>query len=529
MNNLITPVIANPVSQKIPVENMVKYCRDYDGTKLKVIEVSDVEFTTPYPHNDFPCRQAHALHTVALAMKGQPFIWVEPDSVPVQRGWVKALSDEYYRLGKPYMLPFLPEDQPFDIASGIGVYGGETAGAIPFHFDRHGWDYWMLQNLQDQISRTRLIQHNYGEYSDEGHLVREYRFPQDMRIIRPETVLFHRDKHQDMVYAAREITGNKFLHSGDIGDIIAALPSIRQLGGGELIITEPNLPGTYRQSMRGARFDAIAPILREQSYITDIRFEEGILSSSPGIPSPPAIKTMEYESIAREACQVAARIGVRFDDKSPEELLAILKQYAIPSASPVLIDAIKSGFILPPIAGLDVHEPATHYISHNFTKFRDDFLSNEESLAHWQARYLGIKNLNTEPWLKVPSSDMGKGRVILTRTLRYRNPNFDWKRVVTKYGKRLAFIGMDNEHIECEKETGATIERFIVGDLLEMASIIKGADLLICNQSCPFWLAVGMGTPIVQETWLLHPNSFIPRDNARYIRTAQDFAAAFPA
>lgn len=524
MNDLIQPVIAKPVSQKIPVENMVKYCRDFDGTELRVVDVSDVGFTSPYPANDFPCRQAHALHTVALAIEGRPFIWIEPDSPPVRRGWAAALTEEYYRLGKPYMLPFLPEDQPFDIASGVGVYSGDTAQTIPFIFERHGWDYWMLQNLQDKLSRTRLIQHNYGEYDDAGHMKREYRFPQDAGIIRPETVLFHRDKHQDMIYQARQISGNKFLHSGDLGDIIAALPTIRKLGGGELIITESPSQYSVRQSMRGERFDAIAPLIRAQPYITDIRFEGNVSSFSHHIPASPSNPSKQYLSIAREAGQVAASIGLRSDDKSPEELLSILKTYAIPSASPVLLTAIQNGFIVAPQTG-DVTTP---YISHNFTKFRADFRDPNESLAHWQSRFLGVKNLNTDPWLTVKPSEMGKGRVIVTRTKRYHNPIFDWKKVVEKYGKRLAFIGMDEEHIELERETGTTIERFIVSDLMEMASIIKGSDLLICNQSAPFWIAIAMGTPIVQEVWPEQPNSVIPRDNARYIRTAEDFAAEFP-
>lgn len=199
MSELIQPVIAMPDTQKAPVENIVRYCRELDGTELHVIPVSDEGFITPFPHNRFPCLQAHALHTVALAMNGNPFIWVEPDSIPLKAGWVKALSEEYWNLGKSWMLPFLPEEQPFDIASGIGVYSGLTAETIPYLLERHGWDYWMLENLKDQLSRTRLIQHNYGEYTPDGHLSRIYRFPKDRDLIKPETVLFHRDRHQDII------------------------------------------------------------------------------------------------------------------------------------------------------------------------------------------------------------------------------------------------------------------------------------------------------------------------------------------
>lgn len=525
--NDIQPVIARPVSQIIPVDNMVRYCRELDGTELKVIEVSDVEFITPYPHNDFPCRQAHALHIVALAMKPNPFIWIEPDSIPLKPGWVRALTEEYYRLGKPYMLPFLPPEQPFDIASGIGVYGGDTDTTIPFQFDKHGWDYWMLQNLDGDLARTRLIQHNYGEYDETGHLKREYRFPQDAGIIKPKTVLFHRDRHQDMIYASKKpdiryfdpfAPPTRFLHHGDIGDVIAALPSIRQLGGGELIITDTHTPHTARQSMKGARYESIVSLIESQPYITGIRWEDNVPRGTFPVPSKHIADSKQYLATAKEAGLVAASIGIRQDGRSPEELLAVLKLYAFPNASPKLQEAIASGCVVC-TPKEEIQKP---YISYDFTTFRAKFQSKDESLAHWQARHVGLTNPDLSPWLTVEASDMAKGRVLVARTLRYHNPEFDWKKVVEKYGRRLAFIGLDEEHIQFEKETGATVERIIVSSLLEMAKLIKGAELLICNQSCPFWIAVGLGTPIVQEVWPEQPNSQIHRHNARYLRTTDD-------
>ena len=66
---------------------------------------------------------------------------------------------------------------------------------------------------------------------------------------------------------------NAFAHSGDLGDIIASLPAVRALGGGRFVIT-PNDPssGATRESMQGARFDAIKPLLAAQPYIESVEW-----------------------------------------------------------------------------------------------------------------------------------------------------------------------------------------------------------------------------------------------------------------
>lgn len=68
---------------------------------------------------------------------------------------------------------------------------------------------------------------------------------------------------------------NVFIHAGDIGDIIACLPTIRAMGGGEIAITE-RIDGKMkgRESMKGARYEAIKPLLEVQPYIQGVRWED---------------------------------------------------------------------------------------------------------------------------------------------------------------------------------------------------------------------------------------------------------------
>lgn len=63
-----------------------------------------------------------------------------------------------------------------------------------------------------------------------------------------------------------------FSHTGDLGDIIAALPSIRALGGGRLVIFDNSKD--RRESLKGARFDSIAPLLEAQPYIAGVEWSD---------------------------------------------------------------------------------------------------------------------------------------------------------------------------------------------------------------------------------------------------------------
>ncbi len=63
-----------------------------------------------------------------------------------------------------------------------------------------------------------------------------------------------------------------FGHTGDLGDILASLPSVRALGGGHYCVGHKKGKNFGRESMKGARFDAILPLLEEQGYIFGVKW-----------------------------------------------------------------------------------------------------------------------------------------------------------------------------------------------------------------------------------------------------------------
>lgn len=86
--------------------------------------------------------------------------------------------------------------------------------------------------------------------------------------------------HFDRVHASPEtptVSRKTFYHSGDYGDIIYALPTIRALGGGKLVIG----PNKLWKTRLNASVDHVAnlkPLLAIQPYISDIEYVHKIPS-----------------------------------------------------------------------------------------------------------------------------------------------------------------------------------------------------------------------------------------------------------
>lgn len=60
-----------------------------------------------------------------------------------------------------------------------------------------------------------------------------------------------------------------FVHSGDLGDVIYALPTVRAMGGGVMHLIDS--PGMTAHGMTPERIAAITPLLAAQPYIKEVR------------------------------------------------------------------------------------------------------------------------------------------------------------------------------------------------------------------------------------------------------------------
>lgn len=221
-----------------------------------------------------------------------------------------------------------------------------------------------------------------------------------------------------------------FTHTADLGDIIACLPAIRALGGGELFIGERSGRDGGRESLRGARYEALVPLLSAQPYIDRVRWADEL--------------------------------------------------------------------------------PRTAY---DFSTFRTKYTKGV-NLAQQQARHVGV-TISETPWLIAKASERTNGRVIFARSRRYHNESFPWDKALSRFKDPL-FVGLPDEYMAFQTKWGKPIENYKASTLLELAELIAGCSLIVCNQSCPYWIAVGLGVPLIQESWPVDSNSIIERPNAHY-------------
>ena len=89
------PCIFESPKHRIQVANLVKHCRDLDGTEVQVFRWEREPEGMGYPEI------CNAAFLWVAKIERKPFIWLEHDSIPLRSGWSQRLEKEYERMAKP--------------------------------------------------------------------------------------------------------------------------------------------------------------------------------------------------------------------------------------------------------------------------------------------------------------------------------------------------------------------------------------------------------------------------------------------
>jgi hypothetical protein len=91
----------------------------------------------------------------------EPFLWLEPDSIPIKAGWIDKIQFEYQENGKLWMgdrCEALPEVKEY--MSGIGVYHQDAFNMLPLTTcERAPWDIVSHDAMSGNIHFCQTIQH----------------------------------------------------------------------------------------------------------------------------------------------------------------------------------------------------------------------------------------------------------------------------------------------------------------------------------------------------------------------------------
>jgi hypothetical protein len=132
----------------------------------------------------------------------QPFLWLEPDAVPMRAGWLDAIAAAYVEAvtaGKHFLGDRVEvENVPLHM-SGVGVYPGVMSNHAGLAYLSHdmAWDVCAAEQIVPQAQFTNLIEHAWKHPTFES-------WEQVEREIAPETVLYHASKDGSLIRLLRE-------------------------------------------------------------------------------------------------------------------------------------------------------------------------------------------------------------------------------------------------------------------------------------------------------------------------------------
>jgi len=124
----------------------------------------------------------------------QPFLWMEPDAVPLKASWVDDIEAAYNEARKPFMgsLVEIAGIMPNGVnhMSGVAVYHWDLHRLAPsiFNNEKTAWDIASASNVIHQMHETKLIQHDW---------IPEKKWRRDVvtkDCVDPLAVIYHPDK-----------------------------------------------------------------------------------------------------------------------------------------------------------------------------------------------------------------------------------------------------------------------------------------------------------------------------------------------
>lgn len=230
------------------------------------------------PHKKkWPDGPNHMFRAAADSHQNEPFLWMEPDAIPLKPGWLDAIKEAYAQCGKAFMghryecrNPRFPQY----LMSGIGVYPPNTRALVPvLEHSPLAWDVESAETMVAHGAHTPLITHFWGEPSLPPTFI-----PQDvparprhsftLNQIPPDAVIWHRNKDGSLVRLLRRGMG---IAVADPEPEFADVVSLRRAG--DIVCL---LPALRRESARMKRpvrlvvHNEFMPILDGVSYVEGV-------------------------------------------------------------------------------------------------------------------------------------------------------------------------------------------------------------------------------------------------------------------
>lgn len=112
----------------------------------------------------------------------KPFLWLEPDAIPLKSGWLSQLESEYLQAGKPFMGMFVDLPGTKHHMSGVGIYRNVDLLAPSYVLSHEfAFDIVMADQVLPRAHFTSLIHH-------------DWRPVDPVKNFNPDALVYHQDK-----------------------------------------------------------------------------------------------------------------------------------------------------------------------------------------------------------------------------------------------------------------------------------------------------------------------------------------------
>ena len=154
------------------------------------------------------------------------------------------------------------------------------------------------------------------------------------------------------------------------------------------------------------------------------------------------------------------------------------------------------------IEKVEIYDPEKHKINFNLNKFRSGFSNTVVDLIQANTSIHGLRNYDiNNPWMQVNGEINLNKNTLIARTPRYQGAHCFLQGNIKNLQQNAVFIGTKEEHKLFEWAMGHEIDFYDTSSALEIAKLIKGTEIIICNSSFVLALSLALGhTQIYQET-----------------------------
>lgn len=169
----------------------------------------DLADNHPY-RKEWKAKAEEAMHSF-----NRPWLWLEPDAVPLVAGWLDKIETEYKlvneRKNNPKYLMGGEVKKPQHRMSGVAVYPPQVAqftrGIPMLGNNKAPWDQVLAKDFMPHVHFTPLIQNIWNQVVGDPTSIPTFPTQESLAMLDPQAVLFHRVKDGTLIERLREKRG----------------------------------------------------------------------------------------------------------------------------------------------------------------------------------------------------------------------------------------------------------------------------------------------------------------------------------